>query len=258
VILSAAQVASLADGIIIVDGDWPKICPQPDQTGCTGEHCDCPLRPPAEWVALVGKLCETCDGECGVPMLTDIGPDPERWERSVCPDCRGDGLARIELFGPCHCMSEPIRYSGGMGPDLDGSPDECPDCYQGEVSLGWWKVTAVLGVRDRIAFKAAAPNWPKLNAMPWQFAVMAEQEAIDRLLVYRARVREHCERNWSAPFTLTSDEFAEVLQLVGITAEAAERRHGRDEYVPMPRPGEPVSTYPVLFGCPVVVTERSE
>lgn len=70
-------------------GDWPKACPLADPTDCNGEHCDCPLSPPAEFVQACAP-CETCRGTRVVLVERDNGGIP-----APCPDCR------IELVGPC-------------------------------------------------------------------------------------------------------------------------------------------------------------
>jgi len=100
--LTAAEWASVQpDGTlwIVREAGWPKACPLADPTACNGEHCDCPLGPPVEFVQACAP-CETCHDEGVVFNGVDYHP---------CPDCR------IELVGPCEidgCRWSPHRTLG--------------------------------------------------------------------------------------------------------------------------------------------------
>lgn len=89
--ITAAEWASVQpDGTLwlVREAGWPKACPLPDPTDCNGEHCDCPLGPPVEFVQACAP-CWMCGSRHEFPAIVGMrGPMP-------CPDCR------IELVGPC-------------------------------------------------------------------------------------------------------------------------------------------------------------
>lgn len=75
-----------ADGrfVLFREGEFPKMCPHPDPTECSGEHCDCSLHPPTAMIE-AAKLCETCGG--GGVIASPWTPDDLAVETSRCPDC---------------------------------------------------------------------------------------------------------------------------------------------------------------------------
>lgn len=116
---------------LVREGGWPKACPLADPTDCNGEHCDCPLSPPVEFVQ-ASAPCDVCDNtrlviyRNGDHTETYLGPTP-------CPDCR------IELVGGCPNLggSHPVRSLGWeahCGPVAAWG--NCHLCNSGTVTLG--------------------------------------------------------------------------------------------------------------------------
>lgn len=106
-----------ADGrfVLFGEGEWPKMCPHSDPTECNGEHCDCPLRPPAAMIE-AAQPCETCGDDRVVTadgQRVHTRPVTERW--IDCPDCKGDGQRRHPITVPCSCggTDQGLRRDGG-------------------------------------------------------------------------------------------------------------------------------------------------
>lgn len=126
-ITAAALASQDAEGRVwlVGEGVWPKMCPHADPEGCNGEHCDCPLSPPAEFVQ-ASAPCESCeDSRCNLDMCHDCGNEYEEpcarhrdhgsaiCDGGCCTDCR------IELVGPCLLCGGSGRTLGGpLGEDV--------------------------------------------------------------------------------------------------------------------------------------------
>lgn len=101
--------------------------------------CEVPHDPPPVLADLVGKQCETCDGDGYIDFDTDGYQGP-------CSACAGSGFALVELVRECdegepHGWSCPTDY--GTGREWDGHTS-CKG--MGLVSLGRWKVKELLPV----------------------------------------------------------------------------------------------------------------
>ena len=99
--------------------------------------CEVPHDPPPVLADLVGKQCETCDGDGYIDFDTDGYQGP-------CSACAGSGFALVELVRECErrCIGKPRGYV-----DQDGIGRRC-DCNDGTVSLGRWKVKALRRVTN--------------------------------------------------------------------------------------------------------------
>lgn len=136
--ITAAEWASVQDGTLwlVREGGWPKACPLADPTDCNGEHCDCPLSPPVEFVQAAAP-CVSCEGSrCDLDMCHNCGNEYEEpcarhqdhgsaiCDQGCCPDCR------IELVGECPRCE-------GTGNELLGLYRRCTGCGgTGTVTLG--------------------------------------------------------------------------------------------------------------------------
>lgn len=151
--ITALERASAQDGTLwlVRDGDWPKACPLADPESCNGEHCDCRLGPPAEFV-LACAPCETChstrrSSEWDVYDMRHNAPCPDCRIKlvGVCPTCAGD---TNDEFHPCaksqrdgqHCncsMEQDHCHWCGLEWLGDGEID-CPPCKNTKtVTLGY-------------------------------------------------------------------------------------------------------------------------
>ena len=95
--------------------------------------------PPPVLADLVGKQCETCDGDGYIDFETDGYQGP-------CSACAGSGFELVDLVRECdegepHGWSCPTDY--GTGREWDGHTS-CKG--MGLVSLGRWKVKELLPV----------------------------------------------------------------------------------------------------------------
>ena len=151
--ITALERASAQDGTLwlVRDGDWPKACPLADPESCNGEHCDCRLGPPAEFVQACAP-CETChstrrSSEWDVYDMRHNAPCPDCCIELVgsCPTCAGD---TNDEFHPCaksqrdgqHCncsMEQDHCHWCGLEWLGDGEID-CPPCKNTKtVTLGY-------------------------------------------------------------------------------------------------------------------------
>lgn len=151
--ITALERASAQDGTLwlVRDGDWPKACPLADPESCNGEHCDCRLGPPAEFV-LACAPCGTChstrrSSEWDVYDMRHNVPCPDCCIELVgsCPTCAGD---TNDEFHPCaksqrdgqHCncsIEQDHCHWCGLEWLGDGEID-CPPCKNTKtVTLGY-------------------------------------------------------------------------------------------------------------------------
>lgn len=101
------------------------------------------------WNTTLGKLLH----EAWQDALCERFPDAEVEVKVGWDDLDGSGHidAVIRTEARCPCVDAGPRYSN-LGPDHDGSPDECPDCDQG---VRPWIVAMELKTIGGFGFKAA-------------------------------------------------------------------------------------------------------
>jgi hypothetical protein len=96
---------------------------------------------PQRWVDATGP----CPKHMGRVAITEHGLSGVF---DQCPNCI-DGRKREALEVACACVSRGPRYSN-VGPDHDGSPDECPDCADsGRVTFAYATVEVLPTYDDR-------------------------------------------------------------------------------------------------------------
>ena len=165
--ITAAEWASVQpDGTlwIVREAGWPKACPLADPTACNGEHCDCPLGPPVEFVQACAP-CARCKDTRVIHAETFPTPCPYCRVELVgpCPTCKGMGAAKFRncticdargtvTLGYAYAIGQPLPIQHG---DTPFNPDPAEAIHVARVN-GRWKVgyrkgTTIYTITDRLA-----------------------------------------------------------------------------------------------------------